>query len=261
MSLTIEAPASSAARATSDFVVSTESGVLTRFASASITGTTRAISSSTETGSPPGRVDSPPISMISAPSEIISSARARALSRERNCPPSLKLSGVTLRMPMMSVRSSMGIVRCLICQTRPTNLGRLRIASRDWRKNRLERLRSRFLELRPILIATGFNGRILVERQARDNPSNLNAVERLAFKQALRQTNHRLAILFDDRLGSFKLGRDDLLDLLVDLDRCVFGEIAMLGDLTSEEDLLFLLAKREWSHLGHAVLTNHRSSE
>src|SRR5688572_31032978 len=56
-----------------------------------------------------------------------------------------------------------------------------------------------------------------------------------------------LAILFDDRLGPFKLSRDDLLHLLVDLDGGVFGEIAMLGDLTSEEDLLFLLAKREWS--------------
>ena len=38
------------------------------------------------------------------------------------------------------------------------DLGRLRIASRDWRKNRLKRLRGWFLELRPILIATFVSG-------------------------------------------------------------------------------------------------------
>ena len=68
-SLISEAPAPTAASATSSLVVSMET--LTWPASASITGITRRSSSSTGTGSAPGRVDSPPTSTISAPSSII----------------------------------------------------------------------------------------------------------------------------------------------------------------------------------------------
>src|SRR5690349_10812915 len=221
MSFTIAAPASSAARATSDFVVSMESGTETRRASASITGTTREISSSAETGAPPGRVDSPPTSMMSAPSEISRSAWANASSTEANRPPSLKLSGVTFKMPMMSVRSPMGISKFLIFQT--NLLGRRWIPACDWRQQRLlHGLRSRLLELWPIGIAAIGKGRILVERQACHDPSNLHAVERLTLQQAFGQPDHRVAILFDDRLRAFKLCGDDLLHLLVDLDRSVF---------------------------------------
>ncbi len=67
-SLMIEAPASRARRATAALVVSMDIGIEIRLARASITGTTRRISSSTDTESENGRVDSPPISMISAPS-------------------------------------------------------------------------------------------------------------------------------------------------------------------------------------------------
>src|SRR5215217_2090945 len=273
MSLTMAAPASSAARATSDFVVSTEIGVFV-FARTSITGTTRSISSSIETGSPPGRVDSPPTSMISAPSAIICSARASALSRVRNCPPSLKLSGVTLRMPMMSVRSPMRITRSLmyqevihpqithICVICGWLLGRRRIAARDRWQNRLERLRTWFFQLRPIFVVARIgNRRILLERQARDNPSNLNSIQRLTLQQALSQTNHRIAVLFDNGLRSFKLGRDDLLHLLIYSDGSVFREVAMLSNLASEEDLLFLFTEGERAHLRHAVLANHRACQ
>ena len=45
----------------------------------SITGTTRAISSSIDTGSAPGRVDSPPMSMIAAPSSAMRSAASIAI--------------------------------------------------------------------------------------------------------------------------------------------------------------------------------------
>src|SRR2546422_11029675 len=52
----------------------------------------------------PGRVDSPPISIMSAPSSVICStlATAFATSSKYN-PPSEKESGVTLRTPMTSV--------------------------------------------------------------------------------------------------------------------------------------------------------------
>ena len=46
----------------------------------SITGITRDCSSSADTRAAPGRVDSPPISIMSTPSEIISNPRATAFS-------------------------------------------------------------------------------------------------------------------------------------------------------------------------------------
>src|SRR5689334_14613319 len=232
-----------------------------------MTGTTRWISSSADTGSPPGRVDSPPTSMISAPSKIICSACATAASTETNCPPSLKLSGVTLRMPMMSVRSPMGILWFLICQKRLATdctdlwLGRLRVAAGYRWQDRLERLRGRLFQLRPIFVVARIDRRILVERQACDNPAYLDTVQRLTLQQALSQTNHRFAILFDDGLRALILRGDDLLHLLIDLDRSVFREITMLSNLASEEDLLFLLTEGQRTHRRHAILANHRARE
>ncbi|CAB4710326.1 unannotated protein [freshwater metagenome] len=71
----------------------------------SITGKTRDCSSSAETRAAPGRVDSPPISMMSTPSEIICNARLTANSVLLKRPPSAKESGVTLRIPMTIIRS------------------------------------------------------------------------------------------------------------------------------------------------------------
>ena len=69
-------------------------------ASASMTGRIRACSSAAATGVAPGRVDSPPTSMISAPSATIRRAWSSACSGSANSPPSEKLSGVTLTMPI-----------------------------------------------------------------------------------------------------------------------------------------------------------------
>ena len=69
-SLIREAPAPTAASATSSLVVSIDTR--TWPARASTTGITRRSSSSVGTGSAPGRVDSPPTSTRSAPSSIIS---------------------------------------------------------------------------------------------------------------------------------------------------------------------------------------------
>src|SRR3954452_8626703 len=100
-SFTTVAPDSSARLATSALVVSIEiwapSGT-----SASITGITRRISSSAPTGRAPGRVDSPPMSRMSAPSAISSRPCAIAASASRKRPPSENESGVTLTMPMTS---------------------------------------------------------------------------------------------------------------------------------------------------------------
>jgi hypothetical protein len=66
-SLIMRAPAATAADATSGFRVSIDT-LAPSAARASITGSTRRNSSSTGTGSAPGRVDSPPTSTQSAPS-------------------------------------------------------------------------------------------------------------------------------------------------------------------------------------------------
>ena len=72
MSFTIEAPASIAARATTALRVSTETGMSgSSWSIRWITGTTPSDSSSAETGSDPGRLDSPPMSTMSAPSDTI----------------------------------------------------------------------------------------------------------------------------------------------------------------------------------------------
>ena len=75
-SLTMSAPAVNAASATAARRVSIEiKPVWPVFRMASITGMTRANSSSTETGSAPGRVDSPPMSTHVAPASHMASAR------------------------------------------------------------------------------------------------------------------------------------------------------------------------------------------
>ena len=108
-SFTMDAPASTAARATSDLRVSTETGtsgsssVILR-----ITGTTRRVSSSGGTTSEPGRVDSPPTSRRSAPSATIWIACFTASSTLAYEPPSENESGVTFTMPMTRVRRPAG---------------------------------------------------------------------------------------------------------------------------------------------------------
>ena len=96
------APAASARRATSAFVVSTEIGTPTRPASASTTGQDAAqLLVAPSTGSAPGRVDSPPMSTIAAPSRTRVRPCASASSAAKKRPPSENESGVTLTTPMM----------------------------------------------------------------------------------------------------------------------------------------------------------------
>ena len=77
-SLTIEAPAPTAAAMTSGLLVSTDTATSNRDAMRSITGTTRSISTAASTADAPGRVDSPPTSMIEAPSAMSAAARSIA---------------------------------------------------------------------------------------------------------------------------------------------------------------------------------------
>src|SRR6478735_11541444 len=105
-SLTREAPASSAAAATSARIVSTDTGASAP--RASTTGMTRRSSSAVLGRSAPGRVDSPPTSSRSAPWATSSRPCATAASGVNHAPPSLNESGVTLTTPMTNGRPARG---------------------------------------------------------------------------------------------------------------------------------------------------------
>ena len=105
-SLMMCAPSWAARRITSALRVSIERRARLCLARACRTGNTRRHSSSRSTASEPGRVDSPPMSRMSAPSASSRSACSIAASAARKRPPSEKLSGVTLTMPMISGLSS-----------------------------------------------------------------------------------------------------------------------------------------------------------
>ena len=101
-SFTITAPSSSARRATSAL-----DGVdrdRQRPRSSSSTGSTRRSSSSSGTPSAPGRVDSPPMSTSAAPRASMRRGRGRGVDGSRCSPPSEKLSGVTLTIPITAGR-------------------------------------------------------------------------------------------------------------------------------------------------------------
>ena len=106
MSLTMVAPRATALRATSARDVSIENG---QPWSPSSTGITRRSSSSTVTSSAPGRVDSPPTSTSAAPSASIRRAAPTASAADAYVPPSEKLSGVTLRIPITVGRTQRSV--------------------------------------------------------------------------------------------------------------------------------------------------------
>src|SRR5215471_2244418 len=104
-SLTIAAPRSSAQAAIVAFIVSIETGC-PEHTTAGSTNSSRRSSSSAETATAWGRVDSAPMSMMSTPSIIICLACATAASGGRKAPPSENESGVTFSIPMTNGRRS-----------------------------------------------------------------------------------------------------------------------------------------------------------
>mmetsp|Transcript_17375 Transcript_17375/g.58457 ORF Transcript_17375/g.58457 Transcript_17375/m.58457 type:complete len:264 (-) Transcript_17375:334-1125(-) len=104
-SLTTRAPSAASSAATAAQLVSTEIGARSGEARrACTTGAARRSSSSGETATAPGRVDTAPTSIMSAPAASSSRACAVAAAAESKRPPSENESGVTLRTPISSVR-------------------------------------------------------------------------------------------------------------------------------------------------------------
>src|SRR5260370_14125927 len=103
-SLTMVAPAATAATATSSLYVSMETGTFDSIDRRLTTSSVRVISSSVLTGTCPGRVDSPPTSSITAPSRTMRIPCATAASRSCPRPSPLNESGATFTIPITYVR-------------------------------------------------------------------------------------------------------------------------------------------------------------
>src|SRR5207302_2951620 len=234
--------ASSAARATSAFVLSTEIGTRTAARTASSTGSRRRRSSPAATGVAPGRVDSAPRSSTRAPAATISAAASAARAGSRWRPPSENESGVAFRMPTSATRSrASGPER--VWSTGPASPagGRAPASGRG---------RSRAPEatvLAPVLP---------------QDVVDLGAVEHLALEQRLGHLVEDLDVAPQQQLGVLVGLHDDAPHLVVDLHRGRLRIIDALGEVAAEEDLLLLLAEGHGTELlAHAPLADHLVGE
>src|SRR5262249_34891020 len=154
--------------------------------SPSTTGTTRASSSSTETSSAPGRVDSPPTSRISAPCSASCKPWAIAASASRKRPPSEKESGVTLTTPI----SFTGFLAC-VAAGKPGPRPRVRPGALAGGPFRLRRRLSRG---RRLLVVD----EDLALGPAVEQGDELLGVDRLALEQDLRDRVQLGALVVED---------------------------------------------------------------
>src|SRR5437660_5823744 len=241
-SFTTSAPASSAARATSAFVVSTESGTPTAMRTARSTGSRRRRSSASGTGVAPGRVDSAPRSRTPAPAATMAAAVAAAAPGSRWHPPSENESGVAFRMPTRTTRSS-GTGPERVWSTGPASPAGARAPASG-------RGRSRAPEatvLAPVLP---------------QDVVDLGAVEHLALEQRLGHLVEDLDVAPQQQLGVLVGLHDDAPHLVVDLHRGRLRIIDALGEVAAEEDLLLLLAEGHGTELlAHAPLADHLVGE
>src|SRR5581483_971220 len=106
-------------------------------------------------------------------------------------------------------------------------------------------------------------GRHLDRRKifALDNQLDLVGIEDFTLKQSRGHAVHDVFMVREDLHCGLIPGIDQLTNLLVDMLRSLFAEVAMLIDLAAEEDLLFLLAKRDRAERAHAELANHSTGE
>src|SRR5438270_2868692 len=90
-----------------------------------------------------------------------------------------------------------------------------------------------------------------------DDHFDLVSIEHFALKQGRRHAMHDVLVARQDLNGRLISGIDQYSNFLVDLLSGVFTEVAMLVDLTAQEDLLLLLAESDWTKRTHAELAHH----
>src|SRR6187402_2875432 len=263
-SFTIAAPSATARRATSERDVSIDTG---RPESASSTGTTRRSSSSCETSSAPGRVDSPPTSTRAAPSASMRLAARVASSADAYDPPSEKLSGVTLRIPTTEGRGQRSADGPLMAGTL---VGSARAALGGGRVGRrLHRRAGQRPGRRPeerLLLRVGLlgrrRGRLLGEDRLLGLPLEqtleLALVDRLALDEDRRQLVELGHVLAEHRRRLVVRLLDHPADLVVDLLRDLLRVVRLGAHLTAEERHVVVAAEHAGAELlAHAEPHDH----
>src|SRR5438552_1683156 len=237
-SFTTSAPAPSAARATSAFIVSTEIGTRTAARTAPSTGSRRRRSSPPGTAIAPGRVDSAPTSSARAPAATISAAASAARAGSRWRPPSENESGVAFRMPRSATRSSAsGPER--VWSTGPASPA----GAREPASGRGCSRAPEATVLAPVLP---------------HDVVDLGAIEHLALEQRLGHLVEHLDVAAEQQLGALVGLHDDAPHLGIDLHRGRLRVVDALGEVAAEEDLLLLLAEGDGPELlAHAPLADH----
>src|SRR3984893_17003160 len=121
---------------------------------------------------------------------------------------------------------------------------------------RLRRRRARRFGLGPL----GNRRHLAVGRV--DDGVHLPALDRFLGLQVLRELDELVAALRQDLLGALVAGVDEAVDFLVDLAGDFFAVIALLAEVATEEDELFLVAERQWAELlGHAPFGDHAARQ
>ena len=92
---------------------------------------------------------------------------------------------------------------------------------------------------------------------AGDDHANVIRIQGFTIKQSLRHAVHRVLMIAEDGIGRLVGLVHQAAHFRIDLTGCFLGEVAVLRNLTTEEDLLFLLAKGQGAHAAHPVLANH----
>src|ERR1700757_4554088 len=106
--------------------------------------------------------------------------------------------------------------------------------------------------------------RRLVERRqflAFDQHADLVRIQSLSLQQRSRHSVHCILMCVQNAVRRAVSFVDKAANLSVDLPRRLLGEIAMLRDLASKKDLLFLLAEGQRTQSAHAVFANHLACE
>src|SRR6202046_3777059 len=90
-----------------------------------------------------------------------------------------------------------------------------------------------------------------------DDELDLGGVQGLTLEQGGCHAVHDVLVGVENRVGRLVGGVNEAANLGVNLVSGLVGEVAVLCDLASEEDLLFLLAEGHRSEAAHAEFADH----
>src|SRR5579863_1274121 len=167
-------------------------------------------------------------------------------------------STIVFRRSYAPARQSGSVARALQSLTDGVSLRRLRTLAARQARTRLgleDLRRLGFGRLRR-LGANPLGQRLSVHQEL-----NFIRVQDLALEQILRDPDQRVAIRGEDVLGALVAMHNELLHFLVDLDRGVLAEVALGGEIPSQEDFLLVLAEGQGTQARHPEFAHHAARE